>query len=84
MSTVDIIGYIATVVTTVTFLPQVIRSFKTGSTKDISLPSYILLCVGASLWLMYGLLLSASPVVVANGIVLSLGAAMVVLKYKHG
>lgn len=84
MSLITILGLVAGVMTTVSFLPQVIKSWKTGRTKDISLPMYIFLALGLSLWLVYGISLGDLPIMFANGITLPLVLFMLFLKLKHG
>jgi MtN3 and saliva related transmembrane protein len=80
MDTVNTIGYLAAVLTTVSFIPQVIRTVKTRDTRAISLAMYLLFSAGVALWCAYGILLHAWPIILANGITLSL--ACVVLWHK--
>jgi MtN3 and saliva related transmembrane protein len=80
----DVIGYAAAALTTAAFLPQVIKTLRTGKTKDISLVMYLLLCSGISLWLIYGVMIWALPVIVANLITLVLSLTILVLKVKNG
>ena len=84
MPLITILGLVAGVMTTVSFLPQVIKSWKTGRTQDISLPMYIFLALGLSLWLVYGVSLGDLPIMFANGITLPLVLFMLFLKLKHG
>lgn len=64
------IGSLAAVLTTISFLPQAVRVIKTGHTRDLSLWMYVILTVGVFLWLVYGLLLHNWPMIIANGITL--------------
>lgn len=84
MTTETVIGYIAATLTTFSFLPQVIKTWKTRSTKDISLAMFIAFCAGVFLWAVYGVLIRSWPVIIANTVVLFLGGIMLVLKAKHG
>lgn len=77
---IEIIGMIAGVCTTISFLPQVIKVIKTKSTEDISLWMFILMNTGIALWLTYGILLNALPIILANGITLVL--SLTILWYK--
>ena len=76
----DIVGSLAAVLTTVSFLPQAWHSFKTKDVSGVSLGMYSVFTVGVALWLVYGLLLRAWPIVVAN--VITLGLAVTILGMK--
>ena len=76
----EIIGTVAAVLTTISFVPQVWHSFKTRDVSGISLPMYSLFTVGVALWLVYGILLGAWPLIVANGITLCLAGAILQMK----
>ncbi len=80
----EIIGYAAAVLTTLSFVPQVLKTWKTRSTGDISLLMFIAFCVGVFLWLVYGILLNSLPIIFANAVAFILGAVILVLKIKHG
>ena len=79
-----LIGLAAGILTTIAFLPQLILTAKTRATKDISLGMFVTFCVGVLLWLIYGLMIQALPVILANGVTLVLAGAILVLKLKHG
>ena len=78
------IGCLAAVLTTVSFIPQVWQIWKTRHTQDISLRMYILFTCGIGLWLIYGLLLAAWPIIIANAITLVLAGTVLILKLRHG
>ncbi|MCX7143188.1 MAG: SemiSWEET transporter [Proteobacteria bacterium] len=80
----DLIGMIAGALTTIAFVPQVWRVWKTRSTKDISLGMYLVFTTGVVFWLAYGLMLGAWPIIVANAITLALTGTVLVLKLRHG
>ena len=77
---VDLIGTAAAVLTTVSFLPQVWLVFKTRNTSGVSLGMYSVFTVGIALWLVYGLLMRAWPIMVANAITLTFAIAILVMK----
>jgi MtN3 and saliva related transmembrane protein len=79
-----LIGFTAAALTTLAFLPQVIKTWKSRSTGDISLSMFMSLTVGVLLWTVYGILISSPPVIVANSMVLVLAGIILVLKIKHG
>lgn len=78
------IGYIAAICTTISFLPQVIKTWKTKQTKDISLPMYILLVTGIFLWFVYGIFLKDAAIYLANGTTLLFASSILYLKLKNG
>ncbi len=78
------VGRIAGTLTTVAFLPQVVRVVRTRHTRDLSLVTFVLFCVGVALWLWYGLWLGSRPIVVANGATLVLALIILVCKLRFG
>ena len=80
----DLIGMIAGTLTTIAFVPQVWRVWKTRSTKDISLSMYLVFTAGVVFWLAYGLMLGAWPIIVANVVTLALTGTVLGLKLRHG
>lgn len=79
----DILGLIAGTLTTIAFVPQVLKTWTTKSAKDVSLVMMISFCVGVFLWLVYGLAIGAMPVIVSNAVTLFLALLIVVLKIKY-
>ena len=65
MNIEDLIGYAAGTLTTLAFLPQVIKTWRSQSAKDISLSMFLMFCVGVFLWIVYGVLNSDPPVIIA-------------------
>jgi MtN3 and saliva related transmembrane protein len=84
MPFVDIIGYLAGLLILVSIIPQIIKSWKTKSTKDISLLRYLIYVVGVILWLVYGIILHNGPMMIVNSINLFLASTIVYLKLKYG
>lgn len=84
MSVQEWIGGAAATLTTCSFLPQVVRVWRTRHTKDISLLMYGLFTAGVALWLAYGVLLASWPIILANGITLLLAGTVLVLKLRFG
>ena len=77
---INIIWYIAAFSTTVSFLPQALKTIKTKNTKSLSLPMYIMFTFWVWMWLIYWILLNAYPIIIANTITLLL--AWIILWYK--
>ena len=80
----DLVGYAAGCLATLAFVPQVTKTFKARSARDISLGMYVLFCAGIVLWLVYGFLITSWPVVVSNFVTLMLAGSVLALKLKHG
>lgn len=83
-SSASVIGYVAAVLTTVSFVPQVLKIWRTRSAKDVSLGMYSLFTLGIFIWLVYGVLIESWPVIVANFVTLVLAGAVLVMKLKFG
>ncbi|NHZ45339.1 SemiSWEET family sugar transporter [Nitratidesulfovibrio liaohensis] len=79
----EIIGYAAGLLTSLAYLPQVVRIARTRSADDISLPTFRLLAVGVSLWLVYGIGIGSWPVMAANAVGLALILAVIWLKLRY-
>ena len=76
------IGNIAALLTSISFLPQAIQIIKTKDTAGISLPMYIMFVTGIALWLVYGILLNDIPLILANVVTLSLSGLVLFLKIR--
>lgn len=83
MNHVMIIGFLGGILTTVSFLPQVIHIWKTRSTRDLSAGMFLLFSVGVLLWLIYGIFLKELPVIIANSVTLILSITILVFKFKY-
>lgn len=79
----DIVGYLAGALTTIAFLPQVIKAWRTRRTEDLSLGMYLTFNIGVALWLIYGILLGSFPIIAANVLTLLLTGSILVLQF-HG
>ena len=80
MDIINIVGAAGGIVSSVTFLPQVIKIWKTKSAKDLSMGTLLFLVLNVSLWLLYGILTNLYPIIITNGIVLSMVFMMVYFK----
>ena len=80
---VSIIGSVAGTLTTVAFVPQVIQVVKTKSTRDISLGMFIAFTLGVVCWLIYGVLMHAAPIIIANAVVVVFAAIILGYKLKY-
>ena len=84
MPDTELLGLIAGTLTTLAFLPQVIKTWKSRSAKDISLGMFLLFSAGVALWLVYGIQLGAVPIIAANGVTLLLSLAILGMKFWFG
>jgi MtN3 and saliva related transmembrane protein len=84
MNYVEIIGYLAAAFGTFAFLPQVIKTWKTRSTKDLSLGMYVVFCIGVVFWLTYGILIKSWPLIIGNIVSTIFGSIILFFKMKHG
>jgi MtN3 and saliva related transmembrane protein len=80
---ITILGLVAGTLTTVSFLPQIIKIWRSRSTKDISLVMFVIYSVGIFLWLVYGIYINALPVIVTNSVTLVLALAIVIFKIRY-
>ena len=84
MNLISVLGLAAAACTTLAYVPQVVRSWRTRATRDISLGMFLVMTTGVLLWLVYGLLIRDLPLVLANGVTLLLSLTILVLKIRHG
>ncbi len=79
----EFIGYLAAFLTTASFVPQAWHTFTTRDVSGISLGMYSAFTLGIACWLLYGLLLGAWPIVIANVITLALAATILLMKLRY-
>lgn len=80
MSALTVLGLVAASLTTIAFVPQVHKTWKSKSAKDLSLGMYLIFTTGVILWLVYGILKEDLPIIAANIVTLSL--TLVLLYFK--
>jgi MtN3 and saliva related transmembrane protein len=83
MDFITIIGLLAATLTTFAFLPQMFRTWKTKSAKDVSFVMLITFMTGLFLWLFYGIILGALPIILANAFTLFFNCIILWLKIKY-
>lgn len=83
MPSSELVGYLAACLTTASFVPQAWLTFRTRDVRSISLGMYSVFTLGVFLWLVYGLLLAAWPVVLANAITLLLAGSILGMKLRY-
>jgi MtN3 and saliva related transmembrane protein len=83
MESANTLGLIAGALTTVAFIPQVIKTWKSRHTHDISLGMFAIFSIGVFLWLLYGIQIGATPIVLANLVTLVLALTILVFKLRY-
>ncbi|WP_330203226.1 SemiSWEET transporter [Cyanobacterium sp. Dongsha4] len=83
MEWITIIGLTAGSLTTISFLPQAIKTWRSKSAKDISLAMFLCFCLGVVLWIIYGLFIMDIPVLVTNIVTLILSGTILFFKLKY-
>ena len=83
MGALEILGLLAGTITSITFLPQVIKVWQTKSAKDLSMMMLLLLMLGVILWLIYGLILMNVAIIYTNSMVLAMSLILLFFKLKY-
>ena len=83
MALLDYTGYAAAFCTTSAYVPQVLRVWRTRSTRDISLRMFLVLVAGLGLWLTYGITKGEPPIVIANSVTLTLAGTILFFKLRY-
>lgn len=79
----EVIGILAGALSCTTFLPQVIKTWKSKSTKDVSLTMFLIAALGTTLWLVYGILINSISIIGTNIVVLIFSITMLFLIYRN-
>ena len=83
MTGTDILGYAACAVTALTFLPQVIKTWKEKSAKNVSLMMFVIAFVNEVMWIVYGVLRNDMVIIVTNVIMIIMCSTMILLKLRY-
>ena len=81
--TSDIIGYAAGILTTIAFIPQMVKVYQSKSAKDISFRSFSLFTLGVIGWLVYGFVLNEKPIIICNAITLVIAISILIMHVKY-
>ncbi len=82
-SYIDLFGFMAALLTTIAFLPQLYKTWKTRSADDVSLIMLILFIIGLICWIIYGLKINSTPILVANIITFIFNFSILILKIRY-
>lgn len=83
MDTVTVLGFLAGTLTTIAFVPQVLKIWQSKSAKDISWAMIIIFNTGVTLWLVYGIIIISLPLIITNGVTLVLALMILALKWRY-
>ncbi|MGV0102067.1 MtN3 and saliva related transmembrane protein [Nostoc sp. DSM 114160] len=83
MDFLTVLGLAAATITTISFLPQMFKTWQTKSAKDVSLVTLITFISGIFLWLIYGIYLQSLPIILANAVTLIFNLIILWLKIKY-
>ncbi len=77
----ELVGFLAAALTTISFLPQLIKIWRFRSVKDISTGMYIIYCLSVILWLIYGVIIKSEPLIIAEILTLILVCTILIMKF---
>ena len=80
----ELLGYAAAALTTVAFVPQAWKTFRTRDVRGISLRMYGVFTLGVATWLVYGIVQDDLPIIVANAVTLALASAVLAMRIRLG
>ena len=83
MNEINLLGMLAGTLTTVAFVPQVVKTWQSKSASDISFGMFLIFNLGLVLWLLYGIAIHSMPVIIANAVTLVLTGMILVLKIRY-
>ena len=83
MDNIEYLGLVASTLATLAFLPQVIKTWQSGSAKDFSLTTLLMIEAGTSIWIVYGVLRSAPAIWLGNGVTFALVGLILSVKIKN-
>lgn len=84
MENTNVLGFVAGILTTLAFVPQVARIWRTRSARDVSLPAFMVFTVGVAMWLAYGVARGDPAMIVWNAVTLVLAIAILWMKIRFG
>ncbi|NJN41526.1 MAG: hypothetical protein HC811_04075 [Flammeovirgaceae bacterium] len=84
MNTIELVGHFGALLSSITFIPQVYRTWQTRSAGDLSLLMLFIVFTSTIVWLVYGFALTLWPVIVANSIIFLLSALLIIFKFRYG
>jgi MtN3 and saliva related transmembrane protein len=83
MTIIEILGLVAGACTTIAFIPQIVKTYKSKSAKDLSSGMFLTFWIGIILWLIYGIIINDLPIIVANVLTFLLASTILMLKIRY-
>ena len=83
MEFTEFLGYLGAFLSSITFIPQVVKTWKTKSAKDLSMNMLLIIVTSTIVWLVYAIPLVLYPVIIANTIIFVLSTWLVIFKLRH-
>lgn len=83
MNEIDLLGIFAGTLTTVAFVPQAVKIWQSKSASDVSFGMFLIFSLGLVSWLLYGIAIHSTPVIIANAVTLVLACIILVLKIRY-
>ena len=80
---IDLLGLLAGALTTIAFVPQLLKLYTTKSGKDVSARMFLIFSTGVILWLVYGILIRSAPIIIANSLTLLMSLVILALKLRY-
>ncbi|HEY4884708.1 MAG TPA: SemiSWEET transporter [Myxococcales bacterium] len=80
---IDLLGLLAGALTTIAFVPQLLKLYATKSGKDVSARMFLIFSTGVILWLLYGILIRSAPIIIANSLTLLMSLIILALKLRY-
>lgn len=80
---IELLGFVAGALTAFAFLPQVVKTWRTRSSGDLSIAMLGAQCAGVSLWILYGVVIESVPVILSNAVTLTMCLVLLVFKVAH-
>ena len=84
MTWVDLVGHFGSLLSSITFLPQVYKTYKSRSAGDLSLVMLSIVTTSTIVWLVYGVALKLWPVIICNTIICALSLLLIYFKFRYG
>jgi MtN3 and saliva related transmembrane protein len=80
---IEVLGFVAAILTTLSFLPQALRIRRLRSADEVSLTMYLMMVTGQGLWLVYGIVIASPSMIGANVVAMSLVTWVLIMKLRH-
>ncbi len=83
MNWIEVIGHAGSILSSITFMPQVYQTWKTKSVEDLNLFMMLIVFLSTIIWLVYGVSMHLMPVIICNGIICALSMLLLYFKFRY-